>query len=118
MIYTLEQTSFSMPSPYGKGKMYDNWLVCRVIGCAYKEAPGTQELPVTVSFKASGYRWGRQMIRNDMSWDGQGVFAERFQVSGQGLSILAPDSITYEIIFERGDLHDEVSWTVDLGAVE
>ena len=116
MIYTLEQTSYAMPTPYGKAMMYDNWLQCRLAGCQYKEQPPAEDLLTITSLEMNGQSWGFKTTQGEGHWDGQGIMAEP-TLQGSGASLTrAPESVTYQIVFERGSLHDEASLTVELGA--
>ena len=115
MIYTLEQTSYSMPTPYGKGMMYDNWLRCRLAGCQYKEQPPAEDMRTITSLEMNGQSWGFKSTQGEGHWDGQGIMTEP-DLQGSGASLTRePESVTYRIVFERGSLHDEAALTVELG---
>ena len=116
MIYTMEQTSYAMPTPYGNGRLYDNWVQCRLVGCQYKEQPPEEDLPVSAALKLSTLSKEPYMSWSD-SWNGQGTYAPRgIQLAVQELE-REPGVVIYYIHFEHGRTFDNVKCYSDLGGV-
>ena len=115
MIYTVEQTSYAMPTPIGNRTWYDNWLHCRLAGCQYKEQPPAKAQRTITSLEIEGRFWGYKSSQGEGHWDGQGIMAER-ALQGSAISLtLKPENAIGTITFQRGDLYDEVTFAVDLG---
>ena len=116
MIYTVEQKSYSSMMHYGKGLLYDNWLSWELLSLQCKEPPEAERLPVQIisDFKSIGRRY---VLTSDHIWDGQGTLEERDVTYNdqQFFTWDQPGQVTFTITFERGDLHDEATLTVDLG---
>lgn len=113
MIYRLKQSAYCTPVHYGSGTWYDNWLSCQLIGCWYKEPPKKEELPTYLSLKGVGWQWTDQVVDEEHTWDGQGMFAKEWtQIGGQSLT-KETNSVTYYLTFSRGDLVDREIVTVD-----
>ena len=118
MIYTLEQISYSMPTPtpYGNGRLYDNWAQCQLVDCQYKEQPPAKELPVSAALRLTTESREPFMSWVD-SWNGQGAYAQRdIQVTIQELEP-EPGVVIYHIHFEHGSIFDNVKCYSDMGGV-
>ena len=116
MIYTLEQTSYSMSTPYGNGHLYDNWVQCQLVSCQYKEQPPAKELPVSAALRLSTESRAPFTSWTDI-WDGQGAYAQRdIQLTIQELD-REPGVVIYYIHFEHGSIFDNVKCYSDMGGV-